>query len=80
MKNIRIISANHIKDYKLSLKFNDGVQKDIDLEKELYGEIFKPLRDLEYFKNFKLNHFTLIWPNGADIAPDFLYDYKEELV
>ncbi len=80
MKTIRIISAEYLEDYKIKVKFNDGLEKSIDLEKELYGEIFAPLKDIDYFKNFSLNRFTIEWPNGADFSPEFLYDYKKELV
>ncbi|WP_037316498.1 DUF2442 domain-containing protein [Salegentibacter sp. Hel_I_6] len=80
MKVIRIISADYLEDYKIKLKFNDGLEKRIDLEKELYGEIFEPLKNMDYFKNFSLNHFTIEWPNGADFAPEFLYNYNKELV
>jgi len=80
MKVIRIISADYLEDYKIELKFNDGLEKRIDLEKELYGEIFEPLKNMDYFKNFSLNHFTIEWPNGADFAPEFLYNYNKELV
>ena len=80
MKVIRIISADYLEDYKIKLKFNDGLEKKIDLEKELYGEIFEPLKNIDYFKNFSLNHFTIEWPNGADFAPEFLYNYNKELV
>ena len=80
MRVIRIISADYLEDYKIKLKFNDGLEKRIDLEKELYGEIFEPLKNMDYFKNFSLNHFTIEWPNGADFAPEFLYNYNKELV
>ena len=80
MKVIRIISADYLEDYKIKLKFNDGLEKRIDLEKELYGEIFEPLKNMDYFKNFSLNHFTIEWPNGADFSPEFLYNYNKELV
>ncbi len=80
MKIIRIISAEYLEDYKINVTFNDGLEKKIDLEKELHGEIFQPLKNMDYFKNFSLNHFTIEWPNGADFAPEFLYDYKKELV
>jgi hypothetical protein len=80
MENIRIISAKYLEDYKIKIRFNDGLEKSIDLEKELYGEVFEPLKNIVYFKKFSLNYFTIVWPNGADFAPEFLYDYKEELV
>lgn len=80
MKVIRIISADYLEDYKIKLKFNDGLEKRIDLEKELYGEIFEPLKNMDYFKNFSLNHYTIEWPNGADFSPEFLYNYNKELV
>jgi hypothetical protein len=44
------------------------------LTNELDGEVFEPLRDVEYFKTFKLHPElrTVVWPNGADFAPEFL--------
>lgn len=71
----------HVKDvlyldgYRLRLSFNDNTIKDVDLEHELYGEIFEPLRDLRLFRQFALNTDTntVEWPNGADFAPEFLH-------
>jgi hypothetical protein len=72
----RIIEANYIKDYTLYLRFSDDSEGEVDFEQELEGEIFKPLRNISYFKNFTVNHelHTIVWPNGADFAPEFLYE------
>jgi len=72
---LNIISAKHLRDYVLWLKFSDGVEGELDLRGELLGEVFEPLKDKEYFKNFILHPewLTISWPNGADFAPEFLY-------
>jgi len=47
----------------------------------LDGEIFDPLRDPEYFRTVALNTDidTIVWDNGADFSPDFLYDIGHEV-
>ena len=72
----RITDAKYIKDYTLYLRFSDGSDGEVDLEPELDGEIFQPLKDISYFKDFSLNQelHTIVWPNGADFAPEFLYE------
>jgi len=71
-----IKEARYIKDHVLWIRFSDGAEGQVDLGSELGGEIFKPLKKIEYFKQFKLDNdlMTLTWPNGADFAPEFLYD------
>ncbi len=64
--------AKYIKDYMVWLSFNDGAEGEINLSLELEGEIFEPLKDISYFKNFKIIGHTLSWENGADFAPEFL--------
>ena len=56
------------------LRFNDGSTGEIDLDEELEGEVFGPLRDLRNFKRFHVDPDlnTLVWDNGADFAPEFL--------
>jgi hypothetical protein len=73
---LRITSAKYIEGYKIYIRFSDGSEGEINFEPELTGEIFEPLRDISFFKNFSLNHemHTIIWPNGADFAPEFLYE------
>ena len=78
---LHVVEAKYLEDYKLRLKFNDGVIKDIDLKNELYGEIFEPLRNIEMFKKVKVNKDTntIEWENGADFAPEFLYEIGQEV-
>ena len=74
MQLIKVTNAVYVVDYKIEITFNDGLKKIIDLENQLWGEVFEPLKNLTIFKNFSLNPFTIEWENGADFAPEFLYD------
>ena len=67
-------AAWYVKDYILRLRFDDGAEGDIDLGAELYGEVFEPLKDLARFREFSVHPElgTVVWPNGADFAPEFL--------
>lgn len=51
------------------------------MEAELYGEVFEPLKELAFFKQVKVNPETntVEWPNGADFAPEFLYEIGDEV-
>jgi hypothetical protein len=72
----RITDAKYLKDYTLYLSFCNGSGGEVDLEHELDGEIFEPLKDISYFKDFRVNQelHTIVWPNGADFAPEFLFE------
>jgi hypothetical protein len=59
--------------HRVWLRFNDGIEGEIDLSTALRGPVFEPLRDPTYFAEFQVDD-TLIWPNGADYAPEFLYE------
>ena len=50
-----VIRVSHLEEYKLRLEFNDSVIKDIDLKDELFGEVFKTLKDVNIFKQVKVN-------------------------
>jgi hypothetical protein len=69
---VHVLEARHIDSYRIWLQFNDGTEGEVDLEKELYGKVFDPLKNVENFKNFEIVGHTLAWPNGADFAPEFL--------
>jgi hypothetical protein len=71
-----IVEASCVHGFILHLRFADGTEGDVDLEHELDGPIFEPLRDPRYFAQFTVNPElrTITWPNGADFAPEFLYE------
>ena len=73
---VDVVEARHVRDFTLWLKFEDGTEGEVDLSGELRGPVFEPLRDLEYFRRFVVSPDlgTVSWPNGADFAPEFLYD------
>jgi len=70
----RVIDGRYLNNYTVWLRFNDGVEGEVDLGPELHGPIFEPLRSVEYFQRFVVHPElgTLVWPNGADFAPEFL--------
>jgi hypothetical protein len=71
----RLSDMKYIAEYRIRLQFEDGCQGEVDLEQELWGEVFEPLRDQAYFKTVQLDKElnTIRWDNGADFAPEFLY-------
>ena len=70
---LEIINANYLSEFKISLNFNTGDTKIVDFQNELTGSIFEPLKDVNYFKNFSIKYNTIAWHNGADFAPEYLY-------
>ena len=70
-----IVNAQHRDEYRVEVVFNDGKKGVVDLSKyPEKGGVFAPLSDIEYFKRFFVDLNTLCWPNGADIAPERLYE------
>ncbi len=72
---VKIVEARYLGGYKVWLRFADGVKGNVDLENDLWGEVFEPLKDQKEFGKVRLDEelHTLVWPNGADFAPEFLY-------
>jgi Protein of unknown function (DUF2442) len=72
---IHVTEVEHVESYRLNLLFDNGEWRTIDLESKLWGEVFEPLKDVELFKQVKVypSKDTVYWPNGADLAPEFLY-------
>lgn len=72
----KIVEVRHEREYTVFIRFEDGTEGEVNLRDELYGEIFEPLKDLQVFRQVAVHpdFHTLCWPNGADFAPEFLYD------
>lgn len=67
--------------YTVRLRFKDGLVGDVDLAYLLsYGPVFRPLHDPAYFSSLHVDRTlgTIVWPNGADIAPETLYELAQE--
>lgn len=71
---VKVVDATYVGNFKILLEFNDGYKGIIDLKDELWGEVFVPLKDELLFKQFTLKYGVLTWPNGADFAPEYLYE------
>lgn len=71
---IEVREAVYLSGFKLLITFSDGKVKEVDLDGKLACPVFEPLKDPEYFKAFCIRFNTLEWPNGADIAPEYLYE------
>ena len=69
-----VIHAEYRGKYRIHLTFNDRTESTLDFVHWLHGPVFEPLKDVEFFKRFFLDGGTIAWPNGADIAPESLYE------
>jgi hypothetical protein len=70
-----VVEARYVGGHVVWLRFRDGREGEIDLAPALGGPIFEPLKDPEIFRTFRVDpeFHTLVWPNGADIAPEYLH-------
>jgi Protein of unknown function (DUF2442). len=73
---VDVTEARYVSGYTIWLRFEDGTEGEIDLSDELHGPVFEPLRDQAYIARLRVNPDTgtVEWPNGADLAPEFLYE------
>jgi hypothetical protein len=71
---LEVSSAKYLGDYKINLVFNNGESKTVDLFDQLVGKVFEPLKDKAYFQSFVIKYNTIEWSNGADFAPEYLYE------
>lgn len=71
---LEVVKAEYLNDYRIKLWFNNQVVKVVDLANSLNVDVFRPLKDLEYFKRFTIKFNTIEWENGADLAPEYLYE------
>jgi hypothetical protein len=69
-----VVRAEHRGGFQLHVVFNDGSENTIDFEQWLEGPMFEPLKNPDYFRRFFVDGGTVVWPNGADVAPETLYE------
>ena len=71
-----VLEARYVGGHVVWLRFRDGTRGEIDLTPVLKGPVFEPLWDPVVFSGFQIHpeFHTLVWPNGADIAPEYLHD------
>ena len=72
----RVIDARHAGGHRVWLRFADGLTGEIDLSNELWGGVFEPLKDPTEFAKLRVDPEldTIVWPTGADLSPQWLYD------
>lgn len=68
-----------IDDHTLRLRFNDGVEREIDLSHVMFGPMGEPLKDPEFFRRVRVDAAlrTVVWPNGFDLDPEVLHGDNE---
>ncbi len=72
---LHITQVKYLSDYKIEVLFNNGKKGVADLSGVLKGKIFEPLKEKTVFAQLKIDREleTIVWPNGADLAPEFIY-------
>ena len=75
VKNVR-----YLEGYQLAITFENNITKIVDLNGHLEKGIFKPLKNISYFKTVRVDEDldTIVWDNGADISPNFLYEIGQK--
>lgn len=77
---LHIRSAHHVSDHRIWVSFDDGTEGEVNLVDVLEGEVFEPLKNLEVFAKVSVDPEleTVVWPNGADFAPEFIKALHDE--
>lgn len=77
-----VVAVKVVRPYVLEVTFGDGTRRQVNVEPLLYGEMFEPLRDPALFGQASVDPElgTVVWPNGADLSPEFLYEPERESV
>ena len=70
-----VIRATYDGEFRIRLTFTDSLQGVVDFQDWIKeGPVFEPLKDRTFFRKFFVDGGTVVWPNGADIAPETLYE------
>lgn len=74
----RVTEVAVVGDHRLHVKFEDGVQGEVDFSHKSWHGVFAPLEDPAYFAQVRLGLGTIVWPNDVDVAPETLYHWVTE--
>jgi len=83
MELLKITKAKYVEKYKIDLSFSNVFSAIVDLKEKIFSDhrkVFIKLQDINFFKTFSMNRWTIEWENGVDLAPEYLYELatKEE--
>ena len=72
---LHVTNARYVEDYKVQVSFNNGREGVADLVSVLKGPVFESLKKKSVFSAFRVDKEleTIVWPNGADVAPEYIY-------
>jgi len=77
MELLKITQAEYVEKYKIKVSFSDGFSAIVDLKDKIFSDhrkVFKKLQNIDFFRNFSKNRWTIEWDNGVDLAPEFLHE------
>jgi hypothetical protein len=77
---VHVTQVEPLADHRLRLCFEDGAEGEVDLSARAWRGVFAPLQDQDFFAQVRLDQElgTIVWPNGADIAPETLHRWVVE--
>jgi len=71
----RVKAVEYVRDYVFHIVFDDDLDGEVDFSEYLdKGPVFVPLKDKTVFRQAIVEGGTISWPNGADVAPETLYE------
>ena len=73
-KILTVVQAKYMKDYELLIHFSNGEARYFDFSPFLTKGICQKLKNMEYFKNFTIDPFSIDWNNEIGFAPEFLFE------
>ncbi len=74
----KITAVEALDNHTLFVRFDDGVSGRVSIAASLFGPVFEPLQDPHFFRQVSVDEFGAVcWPNGADLAPDALYEQTQ---
>ncbi len=71
-----INEAKYAGGYNIHLIFNNGMEGTANLERTIFDDkrrVFSKLKEKSHFKNFKVDHCTVIWFDELDLTPEYLF-------